>query len=148
MTRGLVLVPVAALAMVGGCGGRDEPTLARADVAPLIALADRIQHEGPCAQARDIRALDSRQAVLLRARRVPAAFQESLASAVASLSEQMPVCLPSVAAAHAAPPAPQAQPVPVPDDEHNGRGHDKHDRKPEHDKHDRKHEHHGKHGDD
>ena len=139
MTRGLVLVPLAALAMLGGCGGRDEPTLVRADVAPLIALADRIQHEGPCAQARDIRALDSRQAALLRARRVPAAFQESLASAVASLSEQMPVCLPSVAAARAAPPAPQAQPVP--DDEHNGRGHDKHDR--EHG-----HKHHGKHGDD
>ena len=33
------------------------------------------------------------------------------------LSEQMPACLPSVAAAQAAPPAPQAQPAP--DDEHN-----------------------------
>ena len=140
MSVRLRVIVVAALAgILAGCGGRDEPRLARADVAPLIALADRIAKEGPCAQARDIRALGKSQAALVSARRVPAAFQDRLASAVASLSEQTPACVPPVPAATT--PPPQPQPEPVPDDEGHGRKHDKHEHKHEHKQH-------GKHGDD
>lgn len=72
--------------------------MARTDAAPLIALAHRIPGERPCAQARDIRALQAKAIVLVNARRVPASLQDSLMSGVNALHEQTPVCLPSVQA--------------------------------------------------
>jgi len=140
-----VLVPLAAALAVAGCGGRAEPRFARADVAPLIALANRIPNEGPCAQARDIRELDTRQASLVRAHRVPAAFEESLASAVAGLSGQTPACVPPVSAETQTPPQPQSQPVPG--DEGDDRGHAKHEHEHQHEHQHKSHgKHHGKHG--
>jgi hypothetical protein len=73
--------------------------MARTDAAPLIALAHRIPGEGPCAQARDIRALQAKAIVLVNARRIPAGLQDPLMSGVNALHEQTPVCLPPVQAA-------------------------------------------------
>jgi hypothetical protein len=98
--------------------------MARSDAAPLIALAHRIPGEQPCAQARDIRALQAKAIVLVNARRVPASLQESLMSGVNTLHEQTPVCLPAVQASTPPPtthetPSPPAQPGPG-----TKRGHD------------------------
>lgn len=81
--------------LLAGCGSKETPRLAHRDAAPLIALADRISREAPCAQARDIRALRTRTIALVNAHRVPAALQETLTSGVNALIA--PVCLPSVA---------------------------------------------------
>jgi hypothetical protein len=72
--------------------------MARQDAAPLITLADQIAREAPCAQARDIRALDARRIALVNAHRIPSALQESLSSGVNALVAQTPTCLPSVPA--------------------------------------------------
>ena len=92
---------------VGGCGGHSAgPRLARADAAPLIALADRIAHEGPCAQARDIRALSTRRFALVNAHRIPDQLAASLSAGVQALVVETPPCLPAVPAATApSPPA-------------------------------------------
>jgi hypothetical protein len=81
--------------LLAGCGSSGGPHLAHRDAAPLIALADRISREAPCAQARDIRALRAHTIALVNAHRVPAALQETLTSGVNALVE--PVCLPTVA---------------------------------------------------
>jgi len=73
--------------------------MAREDAAPLITLADQIAREAPCAQARDIRALDARRIALVKAHRIPSALQESLSSGVNALVAQTPTCLPPVPAA-------------------------------------------------
>jgi len=131
----LALLPLVLLALAG-CGGDGGTRLmARTDAAPLIRLADRIAHEGPCAQARDIRRLDHRSAALVTSRRIPPALAGSLSAGVDSLVEQMPVCLPAVARSTPAPPPAQAPPPPE-------AGEDKHD------KHDRGHGHGQGHGQD
>jgi hypothetical protein len=84
--------------LLAGCGG-GGPQMARQDAAPLISLADRISREGPCAQARDIRALRARTVALVNAHRIPHALQESLLSGVNAFVE--PTCLPAVPAATA-----------------------------------------------
>ena len=95
--------------------------MARQDAAPLITLADRIAREAPCAQARDIRALDAHRIVLVNAHRIPPALQESLSSGVNALVAQIPVCLPPVPAATVAPPiAPEHGKKPRHD--HHGKG--------------------------
>jgi hypothetical protein len=58
----------------------------------LIALTDRIVHEGACAQARDIAALRARAIALVNARRVPDALQEPLMSGVSALAAEEPAC--------------------------------------------------------
>jgi len=78
--------------------------MARQDAAPLIKLADEISHEAPCAQARDIRALNTRMIALVNARLVPSALQESLSSGVNALVAKTPPCLPPVPAATVTPP--------------------------------------------
>ena len=95
-----VLPAAAAVVLLAGCGGAGAgPHLARSDAAPLIALADRIAREAPCAQARDIRALAAKRTALVNAQRVPPALQDALSSGVNALVEQTPPCLPTVPAA-------------------------------------------------
>lgn len=77
--------------------------MARQDAAPLITLAEKISHEAPCAQARDIRALRARTTTLINAHRVPAALQESLSSGVNALVVETPPCLPAIPAATSTP---------------------------------------------
>ena len=90
--------------LLAGCGGGGGPHLAREDAAPLITLADRIAREGPCAQARDIRALGALRTKLINAHKVPSALQDPLSSGVNALVAQTPPCLPSVPAATTPPP--------------------------------------------
>ena len=73
--------------------------MARQDAAPLITLADRIAREGPCAQARDIRALSELRTTLINAHKVPSELQDPLSSGVNALVAAMPPCLPAVPAA-------------------------------------------------
>ena len=70
--------------------------MARDDAAPLITLADKIHGEGPCAQARDIRALQQRMITLVNAHKIPRALQETLSSGVNALVVQTPPCLPAI----------------------------------------------------
>jgi hypothetical protein len=110
--RPTVLVAAVVLA-AAGCGG-STPHLARTDVAPLIALADRIAGEGPCAQKTDLAAVRTKAIALVNRRAVPAGLQEPFLAAVNDLSSRTPAC---------APPAPSpAAPPPAPGDDH-GRGH-------------------------
>jgi hypothetical protein len=90
--------------LLAGCGGGGGPHLARQDAAPLITLADRIPHEAPCAQQRDIRALNRQAIALVNAQRIPPGLQESLTSGVNALVAQTPPCLPPVPAAAVTPP--------------------------------------------
>jgi hypothetical protein len=90
--------------LLAGCGGDGGPHMARNDAAPLITLADKITHEGPCAQARDIRRLSALRTTLVQAHKIPAALQEPLSSGVNALVAQTPVCLPPVPAATVTPP--------------------------------------------
>jgi hypothetical protein len=78
--------------------------MARSDVAPLITLADKIPHEGPCAQARDIRKLSAQRLALVNAHKVPAALAESFSAGVNALVAKTPPCLPPVPAATVTPP--------------------------------------------
>jgi hypothetical protein len=122
LPRTLLALPPSAL-LLAGCGG-SGPHLARSDAAPLIALAQRIPSEQPCAQARDIRALQAKTIVLVNAHRVPARLQETLMSGVTALRTQMPVCLPPVVTT-----TPAAAPPPAPskhDHGKHGHGHGKH----------------------
>jgi hypothetical protein len=89
--------------LLAGCGG-GGPHLARQDAASLITLADRISREAPCAQARDIRALDARRTALVNAHRVPPALLDSLSSGVNALVALIPPCLPTVPAVTVTPP--------------------------------------------
>ena len=105
--------------------------MARSDAAPLISLAHRIPDEPPCAQARDIRALQAKAIVLVNAHRIPGSLQDSLMSGVNALHAQIPVCLPAVQASTPPPPptttrTPSPQPPPAP-----GKGH-RHDHGHEH----------------
>ena len=111
---------LAAAGVLAGCGGHAGPRLARADAAPLIALTDRIAHEGRCAQARDIRELDRLRLELVQSRRVPAALLEQFSAGVNALTEQTPTCLPAVAADRPSPPPPP----PPTGDEGEQHGHD------------------------
>jgi hypothetical protein len=85
--------------VLAGCGGGGGPHLARQDAAPLIRLADRIAHETPCAQARDIQALSKLRTTLINARKVPSELQDPLSSGVNALDALTPLCLPPVPAA-------------------------------------------------
>jgi hypothetical protein len=93
----------AAAVLLAGCGGGGGPHLARQDAAQLIALADRISREAPCAQARDIRALSALTISLINADKVPAELQEPLSSGANALVAQTPACRPSVPAATVTP---------------------------------------------
>jgi hypothetical protein len=91
--------------------------MTRRDAAPLIALADRIARESPCAQARDIRALRARTIALVNAHRVPPALQDSLTSGMNALAG--PPCLPAVPKA----PAPTTTVAPEHGKKHEHHGH-------------------------
>ena len=85
--------------VLAGCGGGGGPHLARQDAAPLFTLADRIAHEAPCAQARDIRALGELRTTLINSDKVPADLQDPFSSGVNALAALTPPCLPAVPAA-------------------------------------------------
>lgn len=106
--------------LLAGCGG-GEPHLARTDAAPLIALADRIPREEPCAQARDIRRLRAKAAALVDADRIPARLQGPLVSGVDALRAQMPICLPAVQ--ESSPPPTVSVPTPAPPKHGPSHGH-------------------------
>jgi hypothetical protein len=111
-------LPAAAVLLLAGCGGGGAH-LAHTDAAPLIELAHKIPGEQPCAQARDIRALQSKAAALVKEHRVPARLQGTLLSGVDALREQAPVCLPPVQAS--SPPS-----VPAETTQRAGKGHGEH----------------------
>ena len=92
MRRPIVLVAAAVLA-AAGCGG-GTPHLARTDAAPLIALADKIAREGPCAQKTDLVAVRTKAIALVNRRAVPAGLQEPFLAAVNDLSSRTPACAP------------------------------------------------------
>jgi hypothetical protein len=98
----VALLAVAAL-LLAGCGS-SAPRFQHADAAQLLVLTRAIPGEGACAQARDIKRLQARAIALVNARRVPSRLQDSLMSGVNALTEQAPVCLPSVPAATPTPP--------------------------------------------
>lgn len=114
------MLAAAATSVLAGCGG-GPPHMARADAAPLIGLAHRIPGEASCAQARDIRALQARAAVLVKAHRIPARLQGPLISGVHLLRAQMPICLPPVE--QTAPPPPVSSPAPPPPSHGAGKPH-------------------------
>ena len=76
----------------------------------MIALADRIAHEGPCAQARDIRALSTRRVALVHAHRIPDQLAASLSAGVQALVVETPACLTAEPAATVPSPPPVAEP--------------------------------------
>lgn len=106
------LVPGVVLCLLAaGCGGSARPHLARADVAPLIRLANRVASEGACAQKRDLATLQRRAIALVNGKAVPAELQEPFIAGVNDLAGRAPVCRP---------PAPQPPPTTA------GKGHGKH----------------------
>ena len=107
--------------LLTACSSKPSPAIARTDAAPLAALANRIAHEGACAQRRDIQLLQQRATQLVNSRRVPHDLEEPLMSGVNALAADTPPCVPVV----------PVQPAPPPPKPH-GHGHDKHDK---HDKH-------------
>jgi hypothetical protein len=94
-------------------GSGRQPAIARADAAPLAALATRIAGEGACAQRRDIATLQQRAVSLVNARRVPAQLQEQLLSGVNALAADAPPCIPSVPV-ETTPVSPPPKPKPRP----------------------------------
>jgi hypothetical protein len=117
--------------LLAGCGGGSGPHLARADVAPLIALSHRIAREGSCAQARDISKLHDLAVSLVNERRVPSDLAEPFLSGATALSAQTPTCLPAVAIAQ---PPPAPGPSAAPPAEHAPRPHPRprHEHRPHH----------------
>jgi hypothetical protein len=117
------------VALTGCGGGRSGPHLARADAAGLISLTHRIAGEATCAQAGDIPKLRARAVALVNARRVPAALEEPLLSAVNALAATQPVCLPTTPASTTTPavtlPAPHAHGHPHPPHPHGPKKHHK-----------------------
>jgi hypothetical protein len=102
-----------------GCGGGDQH-LSRADVAPLITLANRIAHEDPCEQKRDLAAVRERAVALVNRHAVPPDLQEQLIAGVNDLADRAPHCAPTPATT-----VPTRTP-PNPEDNHgHGRGHGK-----------------------
>jgi hypothetical protein len=109
--------------VLAGCGGSSaRPTLAKADAAPLIALAGKIAGENACGQARDIPRLTRKTIALVNTGRVPAGLQEQLVSGVNDLAAQAPACVKTVPAPTPTSPAP----APPPKHPGKGKGHGKH----------------------
>lgn len=124
--RRLPLIAAACTATcLTGCGASAGPHLRRADAAPLIRLAQRIAHEGACAQVRDIPRLQAAAIRLVDRRRVPARLQEPLVSGVNALAGELPVCLPP-APPVTAPPPPLVPFQPGPPGHDHGHGHGPH----------------------
>jgi hypothetical protein len=92
------LVLAVVLCLTAGCGS-SRPHLARADVAPLIALSNHIAGEGPCAQKRDLARLRSQAIGLVNRHAVPPDLQETFLSGVNDLAGRAPACTPPPAAA-------------------------------------------------
>jgi hypothetical protein len=112
--RGPTVLVAAFVLAAAGCG-RSTPHLARSDAAPLIALADRIAREGPCAQKTDLVAVRTKAIALVNRKGVPADLQEPFLAAVNDLSSRTPACVPP-------PSLPVQQPPAAPGGEH-GHGH-------------------------
>lgn len=92
------------------------PALARADAAPLVALANSISREDACAQRRDIQTLQRHAVALVNTGRVPEELQEPLLSGIGSLTAAAPPCVPAV-------PVQPTPPQPTPEDHGHGHGH-------------------------
>jgi hypothetical protein len=115
--RAATIMAAAVVLAAAGCGG-STPRLARTDAAPLIALADRIAHESPCAQKRDLAAVRARTIALVNRKAVPSGLQEPLLAGVNDLASRSPACaLPQPSS------PPPAEPQPSHDHGH-GHGHD------------------------
>jgi hypothetical protein len=111
--------------LAGGCGGSGDQHLSRAEVAPLITLANRIAHEDGCGQKRDLAAVRARAVALVNRHSVPSDLQEQLIAGVNDLADRTPHCAPTppppATAVRPAPPQPKA------DERHgHGKGHEKH----------------------
>jgi hypothetical protein len=116
MAKTLLAVAAAIVGIIAaGCGESSQPHLARADVAPLIALADQIAREPACAQRRDLAALQTQATALINHHAVPARLQEAFFSGVNDLAGRSPAC------------APPPTPAPPEKGRGHGKGHDKHD---------------------
>jgi hypothetical protein len=116
-----VPVAIGALALgIAGCGP-STPHLARTDAAPLAALADRIAHEAPCAQRRDLATMRAKAIALVNRKAVPAGLEEPLLSGVNDLASRAPACAPPPPSQ----PAPAASPAPAPPGHEHGPGHPK-----------------------
>lgn len=116
--RAAAIIAAAAVLAAAGCGG-SPPRLARTDAAPLIALADRIALEAPCAQKRDLAAVRAHAIALVNRQAVPSELQEPLLAAANDLASRSPACV-------LAPPPVAARPTPAPPGEkppHPGHGH-------------------------
>ena len=111
--------------LLAGCGS-SKPQLRRQDAAQLIALANAIAREAPCAQVRDIRRLRARTTVLVSEQRVPAELERQLVAGVNGLTP--PVCLPAVVTTTPTP-APRPKPPGHEKEKHHphphGHGHKK-----------------------
>lgn len=120
--RAAAVMAAVLVVAAAGCGG-SPPRLARTDAAPLIALADRIARESPCAQKLDLAAVRAQTIALVNRKSVPSGLQEPLLAAVNDLASRSPACVqprPPVAARPAPTPPVATQP------EHgngHGRGH-------------------------
>jgi hypothetical protein len=117
-----VFLPAVAVVLAGCGGGGGGPQLARDDAAPLIRLADRIAHEAPCAQARDIRALSELRTTLVNRHEVPADLQDPFSSGVNALAALTPPCLPAVPAAATPTTTTAPRHGKPPKHEHHGKG--------------------------
>jgi hypothetical protein len=107
-----------------GCGGSGDRHLSRADVAPLITLANRIAHEDPCGQKRDLAAVRERAVALVNRHAVPPDLQEQLIAGVNDLANRTPHCAPPAATV-------PTRTAPNPEDNQgrgrgHGKGHEKH----------------------
>lgn len=123
------IAAAAAVVVLAGCGGAAQPHLRRSDAAPLIRLAQRIAHEGSCAQVRDIPRLQQAAIRLVDSRRVPPSLQEPLVSGVNALVATRPLCVPPAPPVTA--PAPPLVPFrphgpPGPPGHDHGHGHGPH----------------------
>jgi hypothetical protein len=90
---GALVVSVLCLA-TAGCGSHTD-RLARADVAPLIALAHQIAGESACAQKRDLVTVRARAIALVNRDAVPSDLQEQFLAGVNDLADRTPACEPT-----------------------------------------------------
>jgi hypothetical protein len=107
-------------AVLAGCGGQSEPKLARADAAPLIALADRVatlEATDKCGARQAAAQLQARALRLVHAGRVPVELQAELVSAVGGLELAASCPIPVSAPPSSRSPSPSVR---AEDDEHSG----------------------------
>jgi hypothetical protein len=118
MRPGLAVLSSALAMVLAGCGDDPQPRLSHADAAELIALTERIPHEGACAQTRDIAGVSARAVQLVNRGRVPADLREPLLAGVNALAARAPSCVRTVRTT----PVPPAKPKHGRDDKPHDHG--------------------------